>query len=115
MSVTTGVFGCKANAVWLVGVVTLAADPGHGCKLGGSRLEARHSCRAGFILPMQGVSSEMRQMATGFDNVWMSQGEHSPKEILSMPTMLQHPAPEAIVNCSVGWMDIDCHFTHQQR
>jgi len=69
MSVTTGEFGCKENVVWLVGVVTLAAEPGHGCNLGGSRLEARHSCRAGCILPMQWSSSGLRHMATGFDNV----------------------------------------------
>jgi hypothetical protein len=96
MLVTTGVF--EENVVRLIGVVTLAAEPGHGCNLGGSRLEARHSCRAGFILPMQGMSSGLRQMATGFDNVWMSKGEHIPKVILSMPTMQQHLAGEAIFN-----------------
>ena len=79
MSMTTCVFGHKDNVVWLVVVVTLAAEPGHGCNRGGSRLEARHSCRAGFIFPMQGSCSGSRQMATGFDNVWMSKGEHTPK------------------------------------
>jgi hypothetical protein len=80
MSVTTGVFGRKDNVMWLVGVATLAAEPGHGCNWGGCRLETRNSCRAGFIVPMQGSCSGLRQMATGFDNVWMSKGEHTPKE-----------------------------------
>ena len=102
MLVTSGVFGCKENVVWLIGVVTLAAEPDHDCNLGGSRLEASHSCRAGFILPMQGLRSRLRQISIDFDNAWMSKGERTPKGILSMPTMWQHPAAEAIVNCSIG-------------
>ena len=30
-----GVFGCKENVVWPIGVATLAGEPDHGCNLGG--------------------------------------------------------------------------------
>jgi hypothetical protein len=47
---------------------------------------------------MQGSCSGLKQIATGFDNIWMSKGGHTTKGILSMPTMQQHRAAEAIVN-----------------
>jgi hypothetical protein len=104
MSVTTVVFGRKDNVVWLVGLVTLAAEPGHGCNWGGCWLEARNSFRAGFILPMQGSCSELRQMATGFDNVWMSKGDRTHKK---NPIYAYHAAaPSSRSNCQLlCWVD----------